>query len=61
MTTQDKNKYKETTQDDQEYKMESKHKQKEVRGLLKDFAVYATRYYPASKELVRRFKKNNNN
>ena len=38
--------------------MESKHKQKEVRGLLKDFAVYAKRHYPASTELVRRFKKN---
>ena len=38
--------------------MESKHKQKKVRGLLKDFAVYTKRYFPASTELVRRFKKN---
>ena len=32
-----------------------KAKRREVRNLLKDFAIYAKRYYPESKELVKRF------
>ena len=38
--------------------METKAKRREVRNLLKDFAIYAKRYYPESKELVKRFQIN---
>ena len=35
--------------------METKAKRRIVRSLLKDFNIYANRYCPDSKELVRRF------
>jgi hypothetical protein len=37
--------------------MDSKHRWEEVRGLLKDFAIYAKRYYPVSKDLIEKYQK----
>ena len=37
-----------------QHRMETKVKRREVRNLLRDFTIYAKRYYSESKELIRR-------